>query len=525
MKKGDPMEKMVDIVNLCKQLVAISSVVSSSGEVEVAQFIFDWFKELPYFQKNPSHLNKIDIENDSLDRFSILAYVEVNPRSDTTLGIGHFDTVDIEDYSDLKDVATQCDELRHRMIQEDYDSSITEDLQSIDYLWGRGTLDMKSGIAIWMTLIKDICESPKSFNNNILVAFVCDEEGNSKGMMSAIEPILAFKDLHNLRIEGAIDTDYTTQQYDNDDYRYVYFGTVGKLLFHFLAVGKEAHAADPFAGLDANELISAVVQEINMNTAYSDRYLDYQTPPPISLMLQDGRQEYSVQTSKIAWTYFNVTTVSKPIDQWMMEFKKAAEIVMQKVIDKYNQEYKKYCIARGYPVQELPWEVQVIDGSTFDYFENKSSETNERLRTIYHVIEHSNQVSKGQPCLFVFLSPPYYPAHTVNEGDSLFIKRMMKALAHHPIHNLRIEPFYPYISDLSFVRSCSDSDLQSLQKYMPIKSLVNPLFWSSVKQLNCPMVNIGPYGKDAHKNTERVYLPSILWVYQVLQSYIGDKLI
>ncbi|HHU68958.1 MAG TPA: hypothetical protein GXZ31_01500 [Thermoanaerobacterales bacterium] len=28
-----------------------------------------------------------------------------------------------------------------------------------------------------------------------------------------------------------------------------------------------------------------------------------------------------------------------------------------------------------------------------------------------------------------------------------------------------------------------------------------------IRELNLPVVNIGPYGKDAHKYTERVYMP------------------
>ena len=68
--------------------------------------------------------------------------------------------------------------------------------------------------------------------------------------------------------------------------------------------------------------------------------------------------------------------------------------------------------------------------------------------------------------------------------------------------------FYPYISDSSFM-SISDSprDLLCLEKNMPAWSPHKYVYnIEDVMAIDVPVVNIGTYGKDGHKMTERVHM-------------------
>ena len=76
--------------------------------------------------------------------------------------------------------------------------------------------------------------------------------------------------------------------------------------------------------------------------------------PPISLRQQDLKQEYSVQTAKTSYLYFNYGTHSSAPDQVLDKVMDGARIAFQKVVDSLNEEYKKYCHASGFPTKSCP---------------------------------------------------------------------------------------------------------------------------------------------------------------------------
>ncbi|GEM_PF-5979562 len=65
--------------------------------------------------------------------------------------------------------------------------------------------------------------------------------------------------------------------------------------------------------------------------------------------------------------------------------------------------------------------------------------------------------------------------------------------------------FYPYISDLSYAAAPSDpAAMAALQANMPGFGARYDLPLAEMQALDLPVVNIGPFGKDAHRFTERL---------------------
>jgi arginine utilization protein RocB len=166
------------------ELVLVNSVVNSDGERVMADKIMTILSDFAVFKENPDWLRICPVIDDPLHRYSVLALIKRPGITDTVLGIGHFDTVAIEDYGSLKPYANNPEELALRMKSVIVDPEVIADLDDPDYLFSRGSLDMKSGIAIWLTLLDALSQADT--NKNLLVCFVCDEEGNSKGMIDAI---------------------------------------------------------------------------------------------------------------------------------------------------------------------------------------------------------------------------------------------------------------------------------------------------------------------------------------------------
>lgn len=57
---------------------------------------------------------------------------------------------------------------------------VREDIEHGEWLFGRGTMDMKCGLALQMAMIEQACEG--RFDGNVLLLAVPDEEVNSVGM-------------------------------------------------------------------------------------------------------------------------------------------------------------------------------------------------------------------------------------------------------------------------------------------------------------------------------------------------------
>ena len=145
-----------DVLFLTKMLVRIKSIVNTDGEKEIAQTIYSLIASMPYFQANPSHVIKSPTVHDEIERYNVMAFVKGTKRSSgrTVILMGHVDTVGIDDYNLLESAACEPDELHEAMKREDLPDNILEHLESDDWLFGRGALDMKSGIAGHFYLLK-----------------------------------------------------------------------------------------------------------------------------------------------------------------------------------------------------------------------------------------------------------------------------------------------------------------------------------------------------------------------------------
>lgn len=107
---------------------------------------------------------------------------------------------------------------------------------------------MKAGVAGQMWLIRYFSQHPEELNGNLIAIAECDEEDNSHGIISALKVLKQWKAEHGLEYVAAINADYSTPYHELDENRYVYFGTIGKLLPTFYVVGKKPMWARPSAG-------------------------------------------------------------------------------------------------------------------------------------------------------------------------------------------------------------------------------------------------------------------------------------
>lgn len=518
------------IKTIAIELTKIQSVVGTPGEVAVAEKIYDYFRRMEYFQRYPEQLQLLPIRGDHLGRKSVIAVVRgkkgATPRS--LLCLGHIDTVGIDDYEELREYATNPEALKEKLATIKFGEETLAEITSEDWLVGRGILDMKTGVAAHMVMLEEFSRQDDQLEGNLVFLAVPDEEGNSAGMLSAVQDLAEMTTDKGWDFIGAIDTDYTTLRYPGDTNRYVYIGTTGKLLPCFYLYGEETHVGEPFNGLDANLLASEVLYQMDLSTDLCDIADGEVTLPPISLYQRDLKAGYSVQTANAVYLYFNYAThVSQP-DEVLAKCKAKAVISFENVIKRLNEEYEKFCSLSAIPFQRLPWEVNVLTYEELyqqvklemgEEIDRRIAQVTKELRernvddrefSLAIVQEVHKHYSDKNSKIIVYFAPPYYPhIYVKDEDDSgkILLEAVNKAVSDVKNlydYNIVTRKFYPYISDLSYCNIANAESVAKLTNNMPAWKRQYTLPVAAIQAISMPVVNIGPYGKDAHKLSERV---------------------
>lgn len=521
------------IEQIAVDLTRQRSITETSEEQLVSEKVHHFFSSMPYYQKRPEDLYFVPVENDPWGRKSVIAILrgQKTPSDKTVVLIGHTDTVGTSDYGTLQPLAHQPYQLTEafQAIKETLPSEVREDLESGDYLFGRGLFDMKTGDAIIMAVMEHIIEHIDTFTGNIVFMAVCDEEANSKGMLTCVPELVRLREDNHFDYQALINTDYMTEEFPGDEQKYVYVGTVGKLMPSFFIVGKETHVGEAFNGFDPNQLAAELTRRINMNTDFCDNVEGEVTLPPMSLKQRDLKTEYSVQTAKTAHLFFNYATHISTPDLVLKKMRQTAEEAFGSVIARLNDQYKKHNELTGRTHHSLPWEVSVL---TYEEMYAKVEEELGKSRLKKEIDELSQMLlldpsiderefslkivervhelwSNRKPVLILYYTPPYYP-HIYIEGTDTKERKLLDAVAKavdttQTKYEVVYKKFFPYISDLSYAAAPKDEgSLSALSQNMPGFGVKYVLPLKEMQSLQLPVVDIGPFGKDAHRFTERI---------------------
>lgn len=525
----DVKQRAARIEALTRELTGQISVLETPDEVVMAEKVYGIFAQMPYFQSHPENLRFIPVKGDPWGRKSVMAMVRgekaVSKRA--VVMIGHIDTVGISDYGPLAEYANQPDILIEKLKELDLSPDVRKDLESGDYLFGRGIFDMKSGDAMLIALLEELTQALDSFEGTLIYGAVCDEEGNSGGMLNLVPELARMQEAEGLEYLALLDTDYMTSEYEGDENKYVYVGTVGKLMPTFYVVGKETHVGEAFKGLDPNQLISKISARINLNPEFCDVAEGEVTLPPVTLRQRDMKPEYSCQIAKSAVLYFNYATHNSTPDQVLAMMSDMAEECFFQVLDTLNQYYRTFCNMCRQPFHRLPWKARVMTYQQLyetvkeevaqlpelvaekarELLDRKDIDT--RVRTTMLVEYVHSLWSDKDPIILVYLTPPYYP-HVHVSGETAKERRLLRAVEQavkstRTDYKLSCKKFFPYISDLSYGAAPQDPEIiRALKRNTPGFGTFYDLPLKEMQTLNLPVVDIGPFGKDAHKFTERI---------------------
>lgn len=541
-----------NILDLTEKLINIESVSNTEGVIEIGNYLHDKLEEWPYYQKHPDHLLKLPLRNDPMNRFNLAALVKGDKECENTVVyISHMDTVDIGEYRELKNLATQPYKLMEKLKSRDIDSDIKEELNSGEWLFGRGSADMKSGIAIELELLKEFSENTEDLEGNILVIITVNEEADSLGMLNIAKPLVELAKKENLKYIGGINTDYTTDETGNTPAnRYVYRGTLGKIVPALYVVGKGSHVGDVYGGFDVNLLMSELTSRIDNNMELADKLNNRITDPPISLKQGDLKEEYNGQLPYEGFAYYNFLNFNRGPAEILDIFKEEVEDSIRSTLDWINGNFRVYksyhsdqdlelnLDIKCYTYQELLEIVKdkFIEEKVEAEIENVLSRVDEegikdlRIHSL-EIIKRMWELSELEgPAAIVFLVPPFYPPQNPEIDDEKFNKFnniAEETIKSHEInnkYNMIVKDFFPFLSDASYAAfQGTQKDEDTLKSNMPYWGKGWKIDIDAVRELNLPIVDVGVHGKDAHNYLERVHIPYTMKVLPELIKQITEN--
>ncbi|MDD6798583.1 MAG: peptidase M20 [Clostridia bacterium] len=494
-----------EMVEVTKQLVAVNSINSiEGGEAKAAALIDSYFKALPYFKEHPEYSFTQDLKNDALHRKNVFAFVKgtMKDSKDVIIIHGHMDTVGVDDYGALKEYAFSCDKLKAELlkIKDSLSEDFRKDLESGDWMVGRGVGDMKSGVALFMVLTRYFSERTDELGVNILFMSNPVEENLHTGIINSLDV------LNKMKAEGynflyAINSDCVTPLYPGDSTRYIYTGAIGKILPCFYINGM---------GSPVSEVASRIVTSINLNPDFCDGEGDEVTTPPAVLKMRCRGDS--------AYIYFNYMIMYKDTKEILSLLKEAAH--------KAGEDYEVYEFMQLYDMAK-----EKCTGDFEKYIDNLTvqiqAEFPDKRDSAYELTKRLFEMAKiDKKSIVVFLAAPYCPHNTLNMENpkeaalQQQIEKVLDKAEKETDEKFKILKFFACLTDSSYLKIDDDSDaIKALKGNFPNMDLLFFVPLQLEKELDIPALNFGVFMKDPHQWSERLYVP---YSFGVLPRLIID---
>lgn len=499
------------------ELVSWDSRTGTEGEIQFPYRLKDKLLELPYFQEKQ---NLIDLHGTGDDRNVLTALYKNNKTKRTIVLMSHFDTVHTSNFGKYEPLAFQPEKLTEAL-QQDIQYMPTEiqtDLHANDYLFGRGIMDMKMGLALHMNIIEKA--SIENWPINILLVTVPDEEVDSVGMRAAVKKLVDIQQEHALTYELFLNSEPSLTETSEDPTHYVYSGSIGKLMPAALFYGKETHAGQPLQGITSHYMAAYLTKEMELNEAFLETDFDEVTPLPICLQQNDLKRDYSTQTSPHSYALYNVFTMNRTAKETMNIYKQIAQRAMTECQKDYETICNKHHTEPIGKINVLDYEQllsyakQKLDPKTITNTMttiNNDETLDDRQKSIYICDTIMSYCDELTPTTILFFAPPYYPA--VNTSEHPTVKKIITKTKQILQNKFNVQTkqihYFNGISDLSYVHyNDPNNEWKTYRNNSPVWGDIYDIPFEQMKQLQAPVINIGPYGKDAHKMTERLHKKS-----------------
>ena len=541
---------MIDKANIRRNLSRLMAAKSISGmaeEIQGAEVILDMLRELDYFKAHSENIFTVPVAGDPLGRYIVAALMcGGGAAGDTVILTGHYDVVDTDEFAQLKDIAFDMDAITAHIGELPMSEECRQDYESGDWLFGRGSADMKFGHALIIELLRHYGEDISALSGNLLYVAVCGEETNSEGMLTAapfLNKLAAERNLHYRAL--LLSECYLNDDMAHDTTRYIHYGATGKVMPLFFCAGKGCHADEPFVGLDANALNAAVYARLAMNADYCEHMRGECTPPAVCLKMKDLKANYSVSIPMYAVSYYSLLTLDLDPEGITERLKALAYDAFSAMLEKRRQDMRRYEQFMPRPIATRDFEPNVITyAELYAAVKAEQGDIDARLAALARSLAEQKtelqdisielvrclyeQYGDKRPTIIIAFIPPYYPDVYMDTADAdahklLCAAENIIAYAEREFgEKLALKDYYMGLSDMSYTGLSEEANHEALFNNLAGANITYSFPMQALKALHVPGIVLGGWGKDFHQSTERLNVPYSFGVVPALYIRIID---
>jgi len=522
-----------EILEIFYPYVAVNSESGTARENLAAAFFRAHFEKSPRFAGGPGFFGTHPVPADPAGRTVEWALVRGRGKRTAVL-MHHFDVVEIEDYGPLGHLAFDPERLAAALRENpgSLDDESRADLESGGFIFGRGAADMKAGGAIQMALLDEAARDPY-FKGNLLLIALPDEENLSAGMRAAVDLLADLKGRYGLDYVLMINSE--PHQRKNADTGILSGGSIGKILPFVYVRGILAHAGKSAEGFNPLGILSRIVRGTEMSTELADclEPEPEMSPPPTWLMARDSKEAYDVSMPLSAFGILSVQPLENRPGRVRESLLRICEAAAGEASETAVRSSRLFRSRTGRAVEESPaWtgdrkprvlsfgslarELRSKDEALFEKTREAAAERVRRgeplFRAVWSLVDAlAGGLGGGRPLVVTGFLPPYYPS--VSHRDRPDFDAAIRSLAARLSGRARelwgqeyeLESYFTGISDLSYSSILDAEGIETLiRDEMPLYGDAYSIPFGRIAGISMPCVNIGPWGKDFHKRTERV---------------------
>mgnify|MGYP001813475311 FL=1 len=512
------------------ELVRIQSDTGTRQEQDVEAYLYDWLGRRKYFIDHPDHFGRDRLRKDPLERSVVWGLVK-GQGDQTVILMHHHDVVDAFDYGSLAKWAYDPPKLQAALAGMELTPEARLDLESDAWIFGRGTGDMKAGAAAQCVLLEEY-SAKSDFKGNILLLSVPDEENLSEGMRGSLSLLTDLKVRYHLDYKIMINSEPHSKAHGHTGTFHV--GSAGKLLAVIYIRGKKSHIGHIYHGFNPVLLLSEIVLQTELNTDYCDVVRGEVSPPPSWSYMRDNKEVYDASIPGSAGGYLSLISLNKAPAELLRQLKATCEYSVGLVLEKIRQSHAAYNRKLGRSEPDPAWQVHVktfselyrqalndsgqaftaaytggLESIIADIRRQRLNSPEATLKIVEMTLSHVSDLS---PTVVIALSPPYYPS--VHNDEFHDLPDRVDSLSDYliGIAENRWQEAYQKKNYIMGLTDLSYAALQNGEGILPVIGPNMPLWqktydlpFAEMEALSVPVINIGPWGKDLHKYTERVF--------------------
>ena len=528
-----------EILLILKKLIENRSDSNSLYEKTFEAVILEEIETIEYFKTHRDNYGRFQIPGDTYERSVIWALADCHAEK-TVILFGHHDAVGTSVYGEIN--ALDCENVKAQLktqlnLSTAAGSDFEKDLCSEEWIFGRGSCDMKAGIAINLDQLRQVTQNHSGVN--LLFLSVPDEENQSLGMRCASSLLLKLKEKFKLQYELAILTEphsrITPETFT------VSSGSVGKMMPIIVSKGIPSHSGIAYSGLNSVSIAMEVIKAIELNTEMGDSICKKMTPPPAFLSFKTIKDAYDVTTPEYAVGYFNWLYLKENLAGKFEQLKELCKWSVEDAINQFNYSYNEFLRKQAMPsyqdcmnfdfeillYDELVEKVMTQCPMNFDHFYQAEKDAHPELNsqdfTANIIMKLMDRLKVNYPMVVIGLLPPFYPV----VDSSCYYEDVLKAPLTERLNQMNLElscdRYFMGISDMSYIKKMKH-DPSQIMKHMPLYDRAYQINFDEIEALDIDVIHIGPWGKDLHQKTERVYVKDVVEVVPNLIACILEQI-